>query len=358
MSSLPTDFTHTGLPMRVLFGSGRIDSLADELDRLGLHRVMIICTPPQAEAGQQVADLAGPRAHSVYPHATMHVPVDVADAAVAYVKEHDIDGFVSVGGGSSVGLGKAVTLETGLPSIALPTTYAGSEMTPIWGLTSDGIKRTGRDPRVLPDTVIYDPDLTTTLPPHLSATSGMNAMAHAAEALYAPDTSPIITLMATEAVRSLAAALPAIVADPHDQDARAAALYGAWLSGACLGVTTMSLHHKLCHILGGTFDLPHADVHTIVLPHVLAFNLAEAPAAAAALSSALGSDDPAGALHALNQQLGVARSLQDLGMPVDGIETVVDQVSGNPYANPREVTADAIRRIVGNAFAGVEPVRG
>ncbi|PQP22762.1 maleylacetate reductase [Rhodococcus opacus] len=355
--STPDAFVHTSQPSRVIFGSGRLSELPAELDRLQLSRVIVICTPPQQATGNAVADLCGHRAHSVYPHATMHVPRSVAAAACEYVNTHEIDGAVVVGGGSSVGLGKALALETGLPILAIPTTYAGSEMTPIWGITDHGDKTTGRDVKVLPRTVIYDPDLTLTLPASLSVSSGLNALAHAAEALYAPDGSPIIEMMAGEAARALTKALPAVATNPTDKAARAELLYGAWLSGACLGATSMSLHHKLCHIIGGTFDLPHSEVHAIVLPHVLSYNLDGAPRARGILSRAVGADDPAALIYSLSQQIGSSTSLQDLGMSGGNIELVVSKATANPYSNPRPVTAESIRSIVSGAFFGTPPKR-
>ncbi len=348
-------FVHTAHPARVVFGSGRLRELPEELDRLDLTRAVVICTPHQLPTGNAVAALCGNRAHSVYPHAAMHVPSSVSTAACEYVAKNEIDGAVVVGGGSSVGLGKALALETGLPVVAIPTTYAGSEMTPIWGITDGGSKTTGRDIKVLPRTVIYDPDLTLTLPVSLSVSSGLNAVAHAAEALYAPDGSPIIEMMAGEAVRALTEALPKVAANPADFPARSGLLYGSWLAGVCLGATSMSLHHKLCHTIGGAFDLPHSDVHAIVLPHVLAFNLVCAPRARDILAQAVGADDPAAALYSLNRRIGSLTSLQALGMRSEGIESVVSTAIAHPYSNPRPVTAEAIRSIVSNAFAGNPP---
>jgi maleylacetate reductase len=236
--------------------------------------------------------------------ARMHVPIEIADRARGRARELGADALVAVGGGSAIGLGKAIALEHGLPVIAIPTTYAGSEMTPVWGLTQGGQKRTGRDPRVLPTSVIYDAELTLTLPVGMSVTSGMNAIAHAVEALYAPDATPIISLMAEDGVRALTGALPTLVTSARDLEARSAAQYRAWLCGACLGATTMSLHHKLCHSLGGTLDLPHAPTHTVVLPHALAYNQPAAPEAVAALSRALGgAGDPARVLWDLAGEL-------------------------------------------------------
>ncbi|MBZ6083649.1 maleylacetate reductase [Streptomyces olivaceus] len=350
------DFGYQSLPMRVVMGPHALDRLAEEIDRAGLKRVVILCSPEQEALAVTVAGLIGERAAGIHPHARMHVPVESATRARDRVAELNADGCVAVGGGSAIGLGKAVALRHGLPIIAVPTTYAGSEMTPVWGLTEDGVKRTGKDPRVLPVSVLYDPELTVTLPAIVSATSGMNAIAHAVEALYAPDTSPVVGLMAEEGVRALATALPDIVADGTDLEARAQAQYGAWLCGACLGATTMSLHHKLCHALGGTLDLPHAPTHTVVLPHALAYNQPAAPRAVAALGRALdGATDPAMWLWELAGRLGAPRSLQELGMVEGDIEPIVRIALANPYANPREVTDEGLTRMLRAAWSGRPP---
>ncbi|WP_327000464.1 maleylacetate reductase [Dactylosporangium sp. NBC_01737] len=352
-------FVYSALPMRVRFGAGSLAGLPDEVAGLGLSRVLVLCSPEQQATGQLVADALGSRAAGVLPGARMHVPIETAQAARDSARRLGADGCVAVGGGSAVGLGKAVALTHGLPVIAVPTTYAGSEMTPIWGLTEGGVKRTGRDPRVLPVSVLYDPALTVSLPPGLSATSGINAIAHAVEGLYAPDASPIISLMAEEGVRALAAALPAVVADGTDLDARGDAQYGAWLCGAVLGATTMSLHHKLCHALGGALDLPHAQTHTVVLPHALAYNAPAAPRAVAALARALGgAGDPAHALWALAGRLGAPRSLRELGMPEAAVGRIVDLAIGSPYANPRPVTRDGVTALLRAAWAGEPPAAG
>jgi maleylacetate reductase len=252
-------------------------------------------------------------------------------------------------------LGKAIALETDLPIVSVPTTYAGSEMTPIWGLTENSVKRTGRDPRVLPRSVIYDPSLTVGLPVALSVTSGLNALAHAVEGMYAPDSSPIVSLMAAEGVASMLRALPAVAADPTDLAGRSEALYAAWLCGAVLGGTTMGLHHKLCHILGGTFDLPHAETHAVVLPHVMAFNLPASPAAEAALVRATGSPRPATAVWKAARELGVPDSLSALGMPEDGVREVIRQAMATPYSNPRPVSERDLSQLLHAALHGSEP---
>ncbi|WP_433187514.1 maleylacetate reductase [Actinoallomurus sp. CA-150999] len=349
-------FTYQALPMRVVFGVGAVTSLPQEIERLGYERALVLCGPEQESTGRTIADALGRRSAGVLAEARMHVPLEVADLARDRARALGADCCVAVGGGSAIGLGKAVALAHGLPVLAVPTTYAGSEMTPIWGLTEGGRKRTGRDPRVLPVSVLYDPELTLTLPTDLSVTSGINAAAHAVEALYAPDTSPIISLMAEEGVRALTGALPALVRDNGDLEAREQALYGAWLSGACLGATTMSLHHKLCHSLGGTLGLPHAATHTVVLPHALAYNQPGAPQAVAALRRALGgTPDPARRFWELAGELGAPRSLRRLGMAETDIPRIVDEVLANPYANPVDVTADGLSGLLHAAWAGEPP---
>lgn len=354
----PSLFSYDALPMRVRFGAGVLADLPAEVAAAGLHRVLVVCTPGHAALGESVAAELGDRSVGVHAQARMHVPVEVAAAAVARATELRADGCLAVGGGSAIGLGKAIALDLGLPVVAVPTTYAGSEMTPVWGLTEDGRKRTGTDRRVLPVSVLYDPELTVGLPPEVSVTSGLNAMAHAVEALYAPDTSPIIGLFAAEGVRALAAALPVVVADGGELDGRTGALYGAWLCGACLGATTMSLHHKLCHAIGGALDLPHAATHSVVLPHALAFNRPAVPHAVAVLDSALGgTGDPARALWDLSRRLGAPRSLRELGMSEGSIPLVVELATANPYANPRPVTADGLTALLHDAWAGNPPGR-
>ncbi|ASN20155.1 maleylacetate reductase [Arthrobacter sp. YN] len=352
---MSNSFFYSALPMRVSFGAGYRSKLADEVNSLGLKRVLVLATEYQKDLAQEISDSLGELSVGVYAKAQMHVPIETARDAQRYANEAGADGCVAVGGGSTTGLGKAIALEFGTPIIALPTTYAGSEMTPVWGLTADGVKKTGKDSRVLPTSVIYDPELTLSLPVGMSITSGFNAVAHAVEALYAPDGSPIISLMAEEGVRSLVGALPRVAADSDNIDHRSEALYGAWLCGATLGATTMSLHHKLCHTLGGTFNLPHAETHTVVLPYALAYNAKSAPHALAALQRATGAEDPAAYLRQLSLDLGAPASLRELGLRDEEIATAVDLATRNPYANPREVTADGVRKLLTAALNG-DPV--
>ncbi|GAP60616.1 maleylacetate reductase [Arthrobacter sp. Hiyo1] len=352
---MTSPFSYEALPMRVSFGAGHRSKLADEVNKLGLKRVLVLATEFQKGLAQEISDSLGELSVGVYAKAEMHVPIETVRDAQRFATKAGADGCIAVGGGSTTGLGKAIALEYGTPIIALPTTYAGSEMTPVWGLTADGVKKTGRDPRVLPTSVIYDPELTLSLPVGLSVTSGFNAIAHAVEALYAPDGSPIISLMAEEGVRALITALPNIVNDPQNIAHRGDALYGAWLCGATLGATTMSLHHKLCHTLGGTFNLPHAETHTVVLPYALAYNSPTVPGAIEALRRATGQDKPAGYLRELSLKLGAPASLRDLGLTGADVETTVDLATRNPYANPRKVTPEAIRWLLTAALNG-DPV--
>lgn len=349
------DFTFDGAPARVVFGSGAIVSVADEARRLGIGNALVISTPGQQAQGERVAALLGDRAGTTFAGARMHTPVEVTEEAMALVLRRGIDGTVAIGGGSTTGLGKAIALRTDLPQIVIPTTYAGSEMTDMVGETVAGEKRTVRDRKVRPETVIYDVDLTLSLPQRLSVTSGLNAMAHAVEGLYAKDGNPVLSLFAEEGIRALAAALPAIASNSGDRGARSDALYGAWLCGSVLGGASVAIHHKLCHVLGGAFDLPHADTHAVVLPHAVAYNAAAAPEAMRRVARALGVDDPAGGLFDLARSAGAPTALRDIGMPEAGLDRAADFAVFNPYWNPRPIERDAIRALLQDAWEGKRP---
>jgi maleylacetate reductase len=348
-------FTYTGLPARVVFGAGTLAAVRAEVERLAITRALVLTTPPQIEHGRAVVDRLGERAAGMFNGAVMHTPVDVTQAALAVVRELAADGVVAIGGGSTIGLGKAIAVRTGVPQVAIPTTYAGSEMTPILGETEHGTKTTRKSLDILPEAVIYDVDLTLGLPVRLSGTSGINAIAHAVEALYARDQNPITSLLADQAIAALARALPAIAADPADRGARRDALYGAWLSGVCLGSVGMALHHKLCHVLGGAFDLPHSETHTVVLPHAVAYNAPAAPAAMARIARALGSADAATGLYDLAGAVGAPRSLAELGMPARGLDRAADLAVADPYWNPRPLERAALREVLERAFIGAPP---
>ncbi len=348
-------FVYQGSPQRVVFGSGTLRQVGDEAARLGIKRALVLSTPEQRDQAEAVAALLGAASAGVFGGAKMHTPVDVTEAAMAVIRQSGADGTVAVGGGSTTGLGKAIALRTDLKQVVVPTTYAGSEMTTILGETAGGQKKTIRDQRVLPETVIYDVDLTLTLPIGLTVTSGFNAIAHAVEGLYARDGNPVLSLMAEEGIRALAGAFPRLVQNPEDADGRGDALYGAWLCGTVLAGTEMALHHKLCHVLGGTFDLPHAETHAVVLPHVTAFNAPAAPTAMARVGRALGVADPAAALYDLAKSAGAPVALRDIGMPESGIDRAAELAVANPYFNPRPFTRDDIRGLLADAWAGRRP---
>jgi maleylacetate reductase len=348
-------FVYEGRPQRIVFGPGRLAEAPEILASLGVDRALVLSTPGQREAGERVAHLLGKRAASHFFGATMHTPVEVTEQALAIFDEHDADGVVAIGGGSTTGLGKAIALRTDAPQLVIPTTYAGSEVTPVVGETEDGEKTTTRSSKVVPEAVIYDVELTLSLPSRISATSGLNAMAHAVEALYAKDRNPIVEMMAAEGLRAFAAALPAIVAAPRDLQARMRAQYGAWLCGMCLASTSMALHHKLCHVLGGTFGLPHAETHAIVLPHATAYNAPVTPAAMQVIGAALGVEDAAKGLYDLARSFGVPFALKEIGMPEDGIERVAATVVRDPYWNPRPLDLEGIRALLKRAYEGETP---
>ncbi len=351
-------FVYNQLPGRVVFGTGALEHLGREIDLLGARRALVLSTPEQKAQAEDIARRLGERCAGIFARAVMHVPIETAREAREEAKRLGADCAVAVGGGSTTGLGKAIALESALPILAIPTTYAGSEMTPIYGITEGGLKKTGRDRKVLPRTVIYDPALTVGLPVALSATSGMNAIAHAVEGLYAEDANPIMSLLAEEGIRALAQGLPRVVKNPQDTDARADCLYGAWLCGAVLGAVGMALHHKLCHTLGGTWNLPHAETHTIVLPHATAYNLASAGEAMSRVTRALalpaGVDATQG-LYDLAKGLGAPMALKDIGMKEAELDRAAELAVQSPYYNPRPVDRAAIRRLLDDAYNGRRP---
>ena len=352
-------FVYNGQPARVVFGAGSLQHLGREIDALGATRALVLSTPEQRASAQMIADLLGARAVGIFDRAVMHVPIETAREARDVARKLGADCAVAIGGGSTTGLGKAIALDSGLPILAIPTTYAGSEMTPIYGITEAGLKKTGKDVRVLPRSVIYDPELSAGLPVGMSVTSGINAIAHAAEGLYAVDSNPIMDLMAKEGMAHIARALPAIKKVANDMDARSDALYGAWLCGMVLGNVGMALHHKLCHTLGGSFNLPHAETHTIVLPHALAYNAAAAPLAMAGIAQALlgghSAVSAAQAVFDLAKDNGAPVALKDIGMKEADLDRACDIALQNQYPNPRPLERLAIRQLFQDAFEGKRP---
>ena len=355
-------FVHDVPAARVIFANGAIATVGDELGRLGASRAFLVAGGPEGQFADRIAEDLGDRVVGRWSEVVMHVPVDVAARALSAAAQARADSLIAVGGGSSTGMAKAIAKETGLPILAVPTTYAGSEMTSIWGLTEGNRKTTGRDLRVLPKTVVYDPELTVSLPADISAASGMNAVAHLVEGLYAPGVSPISFLQAEEGIRALAAGLPRVVDDPADLAARADALYGAWLAGWTLGTTGMGVHHKVCHTLGGTYDLPHAPSHSAVIAYATEFNAQAAPEAMAAIVRALNAGgipctDPAQGIWDLATRIAAPTSLAPLGFTDDQVEEAARIVAEARPVNPRKVDADGVAGLLRAAIAGQRPGR-
>ena len=338
--------------MRVVFGAGSVKQLGAEIDRLGAKRALLLCTPGRAEDVQRIA--GGVPVAGVFNRVVMHTPLALADDARRMAADLKADCCVAVGGGSTIGFGKAIALTSGLPVVAVPTTYSGSEMTTIWGISKENSKQTGRDPKVLPKAVIYDPELTLDLPAPVSAASGMNAIAHCVEALYAHDGNPIVSLMAEEGIKALSAALPKILLDGKDLSARTDALYGSWLAGCTISTTSVALHHKLCHVLGG-FGLPHAETHSIVLPHAMQYNRDAATEAMRRVARAIETVDAPRGVYELEMRLGLPMKLADIGLKQADIERAARIASEAPYPNPRKVEYAPVLQLLQNAYEGRRP---
>ena len=345
---------HMRMP-RVVFGAGALQYVRREVEAIGAERALVLSTPGQAALAERVVALLGEHAAGVFSQAVMHVPVETVSAAQDVVQDVDANCLVAIGGGSTTGLAKALALDSGVPVIAIPTTYAGSEMTTMYGLTEGGTKRTGRDAAVLPRCVIYDPELSLGLPFGITLASAINAIAHAAEGLYAPDGNPVVDLFAEEGIRKIAAALPRLQQNPRDIAARGDALVGAWMCGTVMGSITVGLHHKLCHTLGASFGLPHAELHTVMLPHALAYNAPAVPAAMQKIAAALqASSAPAGVFD-LAARHGAATSLQAIGMSSSDLDRAADLAMQNSYPNPVPLQRERLRELLQRAWEGARP---
>jgi maleylacetate reductase len=351
-------FVHDNLPQRVCFGSGEAAvNLRRQIGSLGASAVMVIAA--KAEAGLADEVTAGLPVALRHDDVVMHVPVEVAERAREAAAAVGADALVSVGGGSTTGLAKAIALTSGLPIVTVPTTYAGSEATPVWGLTEGARKTTGIDPVVLPKVIVYDATLTMTLPVPMSVASGLNALAHCVDSMWAPNADPINAAFAAEGIRSLAAGLPKVVADPLDLDGREQALYAAYLSATAFASAGSGLHHKICHVLGGAYNLPHAQTHATVLPYVLAFNGPAAPEAERRIAAAFGTEPAIDGLQALRQELDAPRALRDYGFTEDAIPEAADAIlPAVPPSNPRPVTAEDLRGLLRAAWSGADPREG
>jgi maleylacetate reductase len=340
-------FTHDIPSQRVVFAPGAVARVADEAARLGMNRALVIATPGSgARLGQRLVDILGPRAAALHAQAVVHVPKAVADAGLAAARATQADGLVAGGGGAAIGLAKIIARDLALPILAVPTTYSGSEATPIWGMSEGERKFTGKDLAVLPRVIVYDPDLTLALPAPVSAASAMNAIAHCVEGLWVADRTPYLMALATDAARRFGAHLPRVIADGNDREARGECLVAAWLAGVVLTAGT-ALQHKLAHVLGG-LGLPHAETHAIILPHVTRFNLAAAPDARARLADALGGDG-ADRLADMLRGLPIPQKLSDVGFDRGKTDFVAAEIAKLAIAVPRAVSADDVRTLLAAA---------
>jgi alcohol dehydrogenase class IV len=350
-------FTYDALPGRVVFGAGASrDRLAEEVGRLDAERVLLIATEQERELAEDLASPLGERLAGLFARVRPHVPVEVAERARDAAREVGADCLLSVGGGSTTGTAKAVALEMDLPIVAVPTTYAGSEMTPVYGLTSGQRKRIGKSLKVLPKVVIYDPELTFSLPDFITGPSAMNAMAHCVEAFYAPGANPITSLMAEEGIRALASGVPAAVSRPEDLEGRTRTLYGAYLAGAAFAAAGGGIHHKICHVLGGAYDLPHAETHTVILPQAVAFNEGAIPEVMQRVARALGAEEAAAGLYDLARRIGAPTALKDIGMREENLDEAITLILEEaPTENPRPVDKAGIRELLEDAYSGRRP---
>ena len=345
-------FIFPGLTTRVVFGHGTLAQVPDEVARLGHSRALVLSTPHQQAEAEALAKRLGPKAAGVFAGAAMHTPTDVTDQAIAAFHDAKADCVVALGGGSTTGLGKAIAVRTGADQIVVPTTYAGSEMTDILGETAGGEKTTRRDPAIRPEVVVYDVDLTLTLPVALTVTSALNAIAHAMEGFYAPDRNPVTEALSRDAMLAFRDALPALATDPQDKEARAKALYAAWGCSLTLGQVTMALHHKLAHVLGGSFGLPHAETHAVLLPHTTAYNEAAVDGLLHPIADTFGHGSAGKGLWHFAKSLNAPLRLSDLGLTALDLDRAADIATKNPYANPRPVTRDGIRQLLQQAYDG------
>ena len=327
------------------------------MDALGLERALVLCTPGHLAKGRSIVEQLGARAVGLFAGARMHVPATTLDEASRLARDVQAKCTVSIGGGSTTGLGKALAAQYGLENVAIPTTYSGSEMTPIWGVTKSGRKVTDRDPRVVPTLTIYDPALTVSLPSGMSASSGLNALAQAVVNVATDRPNPIAAALGTEGIRVLAESLPLVVMEPNNLEARAGALYGCCVAGGAVGVGSTGLHHRLCHTLGGAFNTPHAETHAILLPHSVAYNATSAAAGTQKVADALGVRDCSLGIHELAKSLGVPTALKQLGVKESDLDRVTELALQASFYNPEPVTADRIRALLQNAYEGSPPQR-
>jgi alcohol dehydrogenase class IV len=342
---------HEAVPRRVLVGPGARAQIPAEVARLRVRRVMLVTTASAAAAGDAVVAALGPQLAARFDGPVPHTPTAVTAEALALATGAGADAVIAIGGGSAIGLGKALAARTGMPQIAVPTTYAGSEVTPTLGETDNGVKTVRRDPALAPGTVVYDPELTLSMPAGLTLTSAVNGLAHAVEALWAPDATALSDAIATEAADGILTSLPTVLTALSDVESRARLQEASWLAGSALAQTRMGLHHQLAHVLGGAYDLPHAALHTLLLPQVIAYNLPAAPKAAARLARITGGD-PVPVVARLASRFDGPTSLGALGVPRDGLREIAGRVVADPYPNPRPLDVDSVTALLTRAWHG------
>ena len=347
-------FTYDALSNRVVFGIGSRRSVREEVERLGATRVLLIADPHDHERSNEIADYLGDRCVALFSDVAQHVPVEKAALVRALADDVGADVTVTFGGGSATGFGKAIGLSHHLPQICIPTTYAGSEQTPIWGMTSGQDKQTGRDLAALPKVVLYDPELTLALPVAIAGPSGVNALAHAIEGLYSPGANPISSVVAFESIRVLVNHLPQLVERPSDMDERSSVLYGAYLAGAVLAVTGTALHHKICHVLGGLYGLDHGQMNAVILPYALHFNAPAIPAIYERLNDVL-EGDAAGKVYDLVATLGAPQDLASIGFPDDGVDVAASLIVKAAAGNVRPIDEEQARDLLRSAVSGQRP---
>ncbi|KAF7371088.1 Iron-containing alcohol dehydrogenase [Mycena sanguinolenta] len=348
-------FVYNALPARVIFGSGTLSQVGHEIQRLGCSKALVLTGSTHSKKGEALRTDLGELAVGLYPNAAMHTPTNITDAAVELAQTLGADCVVALGGGSAVGLAKAIAFRTDLHQIVIPTSYSGSEATAIIGQTENGIKTTQKTLKVVPEVIIYDVDLTLSLPAQMTITSGINAMAHAVEALYSTECNPVTDMLAEQGIARLASALPILAQDPQNSEARSDALFGAWACGSCAGMVSMALQHKLSHTLGGTFKLPHAETHTVVLPHSIAYNTPFAEAAMARVARSLGAATAAQGMFDLAKSLGAPYSLKELGMKEEDLERAVEVALKSPYPNPAPLEREKLLGLLRDAYEGNRP---
>lgn len=349
------DFQYKALPWNIIFGVGALQRLPEELDKLKFSRALVLTTTNQSRDGEAITELLGSRAAGLFDQAIMHVPIETVEEVIEEVERLGADCTVSLGGGSTTGLGKALALKLGIPNIAIPTTYAGSEMTNIWGITEYGRKVTGRDDKVVPTLTLYDPKLTINLPARVAGPSGLNAMAQAVVNLTSGALNPIVANMALAAVKALTQSLPKVIAEPDNIEARAEALYGASLAGGSLGTGVTSLHHRLCHTFGGSFNTPHAETHTILLPHCVAYNASKTQDGIRQLAQAMNVEDPALGIFELAKTVGAPTALKEIGIKESDLDRAAENATESPVNNPEPVTTARVRQLLENAYHGNPP---